>query len=258
MDLQLKDRIFVVGGAGDGFGKAITVALATEGAKVLAVSRTRSKLECLKRQFPGQIELISGDITTENVQSKIVHYVQDHGISGIVINAGGPPAGGFTGITMEQWDEAWKTVVRWKIALLTKLMPFMHKNKYGRIVVIESVSVKQPVDQLILSNALRPAMVGFAKTVAKEVAPDGITINVLAPGYHKTAAMERLFKKKSEMEGISPKEAEKLFEKEIPVGEMGRPEEMAGIALWLLSPLSRYVTGQTITHDGGIVQGIFG
>ena len=101
-------------------------------------------------------------------------------------------------------------------------------------------------------------MVGFAKTVAKEVAPDGITINVLAPGYHKTAAMERLFKKKSEMEGISPKEAEKLFEKEIPVGEMGRPEEMAGIALWLLSPLSRYVTGQTITHDGGIVQGIFG
>ena len=258
MDLQLKDRIFVVGGAGDGFGKAITVALATEGAKVLAVSRTRSKLERLKRQFPGQIEFISGDITTESIQSRILHYVQDHEISGIVINAGGPPAGGFSGITMEQWDEAWKTVVRWKIALLTKLMPFMRKNKYGRIVVIESVSVKQPVDQLILSNALRPAMVGFAKTVAKEVAPDGITINVLAPGYHKTAAMERLFKKKSEMEGISPKEAEKLFEKEIPVGEMGRPEEMAGIALWLLSPLSRYVTGQTITHDGGIVQGIFG
>jgi 3-oxoacyl-[acyl-carrier protein] reductase len=258
MDLQLKNRIFVVGGAGDGFGKAITVALAKEGAKVLAVSRTQKKLEQLKQQFPGQIEFIPGDITTEGVQSKIVHYVQSHRISGVLINAGGPPAGGFSDITMEQWDEAWKTVVRWKIALLSKLMPFMHKNNYGRIVIIESVSVKQPVDQLILSNALRPAMVGFAKTVAREVAPVGITINVLAPGYHRTAAMQRLFKKKSELESISPEEAEKQYEAEIPVGEMGRPEEMAGIALWLLSPLSRYVTGQTITHDGGIVQGIFG
>jgi 3-oxoacyl-[acyl-carrier protein] reductase len=258
MDLQLKDKVFIVGGAGDGFGKAVTLALAEEGASVLAVSRTQKKLEQLKQQFPGQIEFITGDITTEGVQDEMVRYAIKNSVSGVFVNAGGPPAGGHADVTMEQWDEAWRTVVRWKIALMNKLLPLMQEQKYGRVLFLESVSVKQPVNQLILSNTLRPAVVGHAKTIAREVASDGITVNVLAPGYHHTAAMERLFKKKSEIENISMQEAQKQFEAEIPVGEMGRPEEMTGIALWLLSPLSRYVTGQTITHDGGIVQGLFG
>ena len=258
MDFQLKDKVFIVGGAGDGFGKAVTIALAEEGANILAVSRTKNKLEKLKQRFPEQIDFISGDITTEEVQEKIVRYVMKSSVSGVFVNAGGPPAGGYEDVTMEQWDDAWKSVVRWKIMFMNKLLPLMRKQKYGRVVFLESVSVKQPVDQLVLSNALRPAVVGFAKTIAREVASDGITVNVLAPGYHSTAAMERLFKKKSEIEDVSVQEAKKQFEAEIPVGEMGRPEELSGIALWLLSPLSRYVTGQTITHDGGIVRGIFG
>ena len=137
-------------------------------------------------------------------------------------------------------------------------MPILVKNQYGRIVCIESVSVKQDVDNLILRNALRPAIVGFAKTVAQEVASKGVTINVLAPRFHKTAAIKRLILKKSELDNISIDEARSQFEAEIPVGDMGKPEEMASLALWLLSPLSRYVTGQTITHDGGTVKGFFG
>ena len=258
MDLHLKDKLFIVGGAGAGFGKAITLALAGEGAQILAVSRTQQKLEALRDMFPNQIDFMAGDIMSNAVQDEIVERVRSVGISGLVVNAGGPPAGGFQEISMDQWDEAWKSVVRWKVRLINKLMPVLVRNKYGRIVCIESVSVKQPVDNLILSNALRPAVVGFMKTVAREVASDGVTINVLAPGYHKTAAMERLFIKKSELENISVAEAKASFETEIPVGDMGTPEELAGIALWLLSPSSRYVTGQTITHDGGIVQGIFG
>lgn len=258
MDFQLKDKYFIIGGAGDGFGRAIAAALASEGALVLAVSRTEKKLEELKRNFPDQIEYISGDISTDEVQQKIIEKAKRHSVSGVVINAGGPPAGGYTEISMQQWDEAWQQVVRWKINLINQLMPLFIKKHYGRILCIESVSVKQPVENLILSNAMRPAVVGFAKSVAAEVASKGVTINVLAPGFHETGAIARLFTKKSELKHISVEEARLEFESEIPVGAIGKPEEFATIALWLLSPLSRYVTGQTITHDGGSVKGIFG
>lgn len=258
MNLKLKDKYFIVGGAGDGFGKAITLALAAEGARILAVSRTGEKLEYLKNDFPDQIEYIVGDISTDPVLKEIFEKIKNNVISGVVVNAGGPPAGGYTEVSMHQWDEAWHQVVRWKINLINELMPIFIGNSYGRILFIESVSVKQPIENLILSNAMRPAIVGFAKTVAQEVASKGITVNVLAPGMHQTGAIDRLFAKKSELKKISIKEARLEFEKEIPVGEMGTPEEFASIALWLLSPLSRYVTGQTITHDGGAVRGIFG
>lgn len=258
MNLKLKDKYFIVGGAGDGFGKAITIALANEGAQVLAVSCTEEKLVKLKDRFPDHVEYLSGDIATNTVQQKIIECAKNNNLSGAVINAGGPPAGGYTEISMQQWDDAWQQVVRWKIHLINKLMPMFIEKTYGRIVCIESVSVKQPVENLILSNAMRPAMVGYAKSVAAEVAAKGITINVLAPGFHKTGAIDRLFNKKSELKNISVEEARLEFESEIPVGEMGRPEEFASIAIWLLSPLSRYVTGQTITHDGGTVKGIFG
>jgi 3-oxoacyl-[acyl-carrier protein] reductase len=258
MNLQVKDQYFLVGGAGSGFGKAIALALATEGAHVLAVSRTEEKLAKLKNTFPSQIEYIVGDIMLDEIHHLILQNLSGIKLSGVLVNAGGPPAGKFDEISMEQWEQGWKTIIKWKIALIKRLLPLFEKNNYGRIVFLESVTVKQPVANLLLSNALRPAIVGFAKSLAQEVAAKGITVNVLAPGYHSTAAMERLFKKKSELDNISMEAAKQSFEKEIIVGEMGTPEEMAVLALWLLSPLSRFVTGQTFSHDGGIVKGIFG
>ena len=258
MDLKLKNSRFIVGGAGSGFGKAITEALSIEGAVVLAVSRTESKLLELKNHYPDNIQTLAGDIGKDEIQNQMLTWATENKLDGIVVNAGGPPAGGFDDIDMAQWDEAWQTVVRWKIALTRLLLPVFRTQNYGRIVFIESISVKQPVQNLILSNALRPAIVGFAKTLSREVAGKGITVNVLAPGYHSTAAMERLFKKKSELLNISVEAAKAAFEAELSVSPMGRPEEMANLALWLLSPLSRFVTGQTMTHDGGMVEGIFG
>lgn len=258
MDLKIKDRNFIVGGAGSGFGKAITKSLAEEGARVLAVTRTGSKLQEMQKQFPQNIQLLEGDITTEEIQEKIVDWTKGKKLSGVLINAGGPPAGGFFDIDTTTWEEAWRVVVKWKIALTKKLIPLFLKENYGRLVFIESISVKQPVQNLILSNALRPAIVGFAKTLSQEVAVNGITVNVLAPGMHATPALERLFVKKSEVEKITYEEAKLSFERDIPVGKMAEADEMASLALWLLSPLSRYVTGQTITHDGGAVKGIFG
>lgn len=257
MNLQIKDQYFLVGGAGSGFGKAVTLVLAGEGAKVLAVSRTAEKLEKLKLEFPGQIDILSADLLLNETHQHIADYYKDKTLSGIFVNAGGPPAGGAFEVSMEQWDTAWKSVVRWKIMLVQRLIPLMEKNKYGRILFLEGSTVKQPVPNLILSNTLRPAVVGYAKTLSQEVAPKGITVNVMAPGYHATAAMNRLFKKKSELTGITEEEAKEAFTKEIPVGTLGDPDDLASLSAWLLSPLSRYVTGQTITHSGGLVKGIF-
>lgn len=258
MDLKIKGKYFVVGGAGAGFGRAISEELAKEGANILAVSRTEEKLISLKKDYPENIEYLCSDITSERTQQEILKWAEGKYLSGVLINAGGPPAGGFFEIEMDQWDQAWQTVVRWKIALTQKLIPLFLKQKYGRLLYIESVTLKQPIENLILSNALRPAVLGFVKTLSQEVAAKGITANLLAPGSHATAALHRLFVKKSELEGITVQEAKKQWEKSIPVGKMAGADEMAAIALYLLSPLSRYMTGQTITHDGGTVKGIFG
>lgn len=120
------------------------------------------------------------------------------------------------------------------------------------------MSVKQPVENLVLSNSLRLSVVGFVKTLSQEIADRGITLNILAPGYHDTQAMQRLFVKKSQVQNISVEEAGKQFEDEIKMGKMGNPDEFASLAIWLLSPHSRYITGQTISVDGGLIKSVFG
>ena len=258
MDLDIENKNFIVCGAGAGFGRAIAEQLAENGANVYAVSRTKEKLVELIDKYGSNITILTGDIMVDEVQDKVLGLLTGRTISGVVINAAGPPAGSAQEIKLSQWDEAWTNIVRWKISFAKKLLPILKSQQYGRLIFIESVSVKEPVPNLVLSNSLRPAIVGFVSTLSREVAAEGITLNILAPGYHSTAAMERLFSKKAELQNISIEEARKSFESEIPVGSMGTPEEMAGLACWLLSPHSRYVTGQTITHDGGLVRSIFG
>jgi len=170
----------------------------------------------------------------------------------------GQPAKSFLETDIDDWDGGWHSLVRWKLMITMRFLPLFRKQQYGRLLFIESVSVKQRVENLALSNSLRLAVVGFAKTLSGEVAKENITVNVMAPGYHNTAAMQRLFQKMSSSQGITLSEAKDHFEKLIPVGRMGEAQEFAGLAAWLLSPLAAYVTGQTISHDGGSVMGTFG
>lgn len=259
MDLKIKDKYFVITGAGSGFGRAVAEALLSEGAHVLAVARSGDVLAQFISNAPfGKLEIVQGDVTQSSTIEKIVDWSANKGISGILINAGGPPAGGALETSEDQWDKAYELVLRWKVLLAQQVAALMIKQSYGRILFIESISVKQPVDNLVLSNAFRPAVVGFAKTLALETASKGITVNVLAPGYHNTPAMQRLYGKKSDTLGITIEQAKMQFIQQIPVGSMAGPEAMASLALWLLSPLSYYVTGQTISHDGGINKSIFG
>ncbi|MBT8230087.1 MAG: SDR family oxidoreductase, partial [Bacteroidia bacterium] len=215
------------------------------------------KLKDLQANFPDQIEILPGDITTDATISKLILLIGKRDLSGIVVNAGGPPAKSFARTSISDWDKAYETLLRWKVKLTKEILPLFQKNNYGRVVYIESSSVKQPIDNLILSTSLRLSVVGFVKSLSQEIAAEGINLNILAPGYHATPAMERLFINKSAQLGITPEEAKVQFEQEILVGRMGNPGDLASLACWLLSPLSGYITGQTISIDGGLIKSTF-
>lgn len=257
MDLKIENKLFVVTGATSGFGKAIATALINEKAKVIINARGEEKLLEFKKAHPENIEVIVGDITTDAIISKLRILIGDRQLSGIVINAGGPPAKSFIKTNITDWDDAYERILRWKVKITKELLPVFQKFNYGRMLYIESASVKQPIDNLILSTSLRLAVVGFVKTLSREIGSEGITMNIIAPGYHATPAMDRLFVNKSENMGITPSEAKTEFEKEILGGKMGDPKDLASLATWLLSDYSKYITGQTITIDGGLVKSVF-
>ncbi|MGB4205868.1 MAG: SDR family oxidoreductase [Bacteroidales bacterium] len=258
MDLHIKNQFFIVCGAGSGLGKAVAERLAGEDARVLAIARKEETLIKLQQTYPDNIEILPGDLFQPEFIPVLLKILNGRIPDGLLINAGGPPAKSFAETTLQDWDEAYRTILRWKADLLNQLLPGFLAKGYGRILFIESVSVKQPVENLILSNSLRMAVVGMAKTLANEIGSKGITLNVLAPGYHDTAAMQRLFVKKSETLNISVSEARKQFEAELMLGAMGNPHDFAMLAAWLLSPHAGYITGQTFSVDGGLVKFVFG
>jgi 3-oxoacyl-[acyl-carrier protein] reductase len=258
MDLGIKDKLFIVTGATSGLGNGVAKALLKENAKNIAVARNKDDLKNFAKQFPGQIETLQGDVTKMETIQKIVKQLDNRMLDGILVNAGGPPAKSFLETNLSDWDTAYNTLLRWKVDLIKVLLPKFQSQKYGRIVFIESMSVKQPVANLVLSNSLRLAVVGFVKTLSQEVAKDGITLNILAPGFHDTAAAQRLFVKRSEIENISAEAARQKHESDIPIGRMGDTLEFGMLAAWLLSPPSAYITGQTISVDGGAIKGTMG
>jgi len=254
MDLKIKDQLFIVGGATSGFGKAIAEALLQEGACIIAVARGEEKLKLLQASSPRHVEILAGDISDNGVMKELVNKVGERQLHGMVINAGGPPAKTVLETTLEDWDAAYKNILRWKVAITQAFVPAMMKQKYGRILYIESASVKQPLENLVLSNSLRVAVVGMVKTLSQEIAKSGVTLNVLGPGSHNTPAINRIYQKKSEQTGLPFEEVKQTAITQIPVGALGEAADFASLALWLLSPMSRYITGETITVDGGSVK----
>ncbi len=257
MNLSVDNQLFVVGGATSGFGGAIAKTLAEEGAQVIAIARTAAKLNAIKKAYKGQIETIAGDITQPKTIDKIIETIGDRLLSGALINAGGPPANPAMEASLDQWDTAYRSVLRWKVALTKRLLPKFIEQNYGRLVYIESVSVKQPIANLVLSNSIRMAVVGFVKTLSSEVVQHGITLNILGPGYHETPAVDRIFNKRAEQVGSSPEIVRQQFIDSLKIGKMGDPADLAALAVWLLSPASRYITGQTIIVDGGFMSGVY-
>ena len=257
MDLQIKDRLFVVTGASSGFGKAISLSLHREGARVISVARGQEKLDLLAAEGPG-IDTFSLDVTLENAADQLLEKIEKQELTGIVINAGGPPAKAFLETKTGDWDEAYRNILRWKVVMTRSVLPLFRKQNYGRFLYIESISTKQPVPNLVLSTSFRLAVTGFVKTLSNEIGGTGITANILGPGYHMTPALERVIRKETEVGGISFEEAREQMVGNVPAGRIGDPEDLASLAIWMLSPWSSYITEQTITVDGGAVKGIMG
>ncbi|MEO0469111.1 MAG: SDR family oxidoreductase [Bacteroidota bacterium] len=258
MNLEIKDQLFLVGGASGGLGRAIAETLLAEGAKVLAVSRSEDKLQAFQTSYPDQLEYLAADLTQSESLPLLLDAIGDRLLSGAVINAGGPPAMPVMQTTLPDWDEAYRTVVRWKIALTQALVPKMIEKGYGRMLYIESVTVKQPKENLVLSNSMRMAVVGYVKTLSQEIANTGVTLNILGPSFHATERLDNLVRKNSELKGISEAEVRASIIQQAKVGFIGRPDDFASLAVWFLSPVSRYITGQTISVDGGNVLGSMG
>lgn len=258
MDLKINDKSFLICGASGGFGNAIAHALLDEGARVITIARSEDNLEKLAMQYPGKVKTVTGDLRDDEIIDRVYEKLGDERLDGILLNAGGPPAKSFLETDINDWDDAYQLVLRWKINFIKAFLPRLIYQHFGRILLIESVSVKQPVENLVLSNALRMAVVGTIKTLSQEVAGKGVTMNILAPGYHDTNALKRVIRKRAEVRGITYDEAKKSFAAEVDVKRIGTAEEFASLALWLLSPLSGYITGQTISVDGGRVKGAFG
>jgi len=258
MDLNIENKYFLVCGAASGFGKAIAEALIQEGAHVIITARRQAELDTIAQLAPDRVQVIVADLFKEEDQDRLLNQIDLKQLSGAVINAGGPPAKSFLETEMEDWDQAYIGLVKWKVRMTKKILPALIANKYGRLVFIESKSVKQPVENLVLSNAMRLAVVGFVKTLSQEVAHHGITMNIMAPGYHDTPAMGRIFEKKARVKNISVAEARKEIESEIAMGKMGDPKDFAQLALLLLSPSSNFINGQTLSVEGGLIKGLFG
>lgn len=258
MNLQLDNQRFIICGASSGFGEAVARQLLIEGAEVVLVARRGDMLRKKFEHFKSKIDIIQGSLIYDDTLNQIEKAANSGEFHGILFNAGGPPTGTPLQTDMNDWDSAWQLVMRWKIDLALRLAPILKEKEYGRMLFIESQSVKQPLPSLVLSNSFRAGVVGFAKSLALEVAKKGVTVNVIAPGAHETPAIDRVINNNSSVQGVSYDEAKKELEKNIPVGRMGKAEELASLAAWLMSTHSGYITGQTISHEGGVIQGIFG
>jgi 3-oxoacyl-[acyl-carrier protein] reductase len=232
--------------------------LLQEGAHVVVVARRGDLLREVYESYRDRTQIVEGSLIYSDTLDEIEKVIESGELHGVVLNAGGPPTGTPLETDMKDWDSAWQLVMRWKIDLVLRIAPTLVENNYGRILFVESKSVKQPLPLLTLSNSFRAGVVGFAKTLSSEVAPNGVTVNVMAPGAHDTPAIERVIEKSKGQKGISYDEARNQMIKNIPVQRMGTAEEFASLAAWLLSEHSGYVTGQTISHDGGAISGLFG
>lgn len=257
MNLGLKDRLFIVCGATSGFGLAITRALVSERARVIAIARNRVKLDELASEHGAYLETLQADLTQSGTINLLENIIGNRTPDGILVNASGPPAKPFVETTMDDWDQAYHQLLRWKVELTRGLLPVFQNRRYGRFLYIESAAIKQPIENLVLSTSLRLSVAGFVKTISLEIADQGITFNLLAPGYHDTAAMDRIVHKKSTSEGIPLNEAKNRIIQGIPMKRTGDTSDFASLALWLLSPRSSYVTGQTFVIDGGLVKSVY-
>ena len=262
MDLGLRGKVALVAASSKGLGRAVASELAAEGASLVMCARGEAALEAARREIVDETGAdaiaVAADVATnegvEHVTQAALHRFGHVDI--LVINAGGPPAGPFEKFDWDAWERAVNLTLRSAVELTRAVLPGMRERRWGRIINVTSIAVKQPVDNLVLSNSVRSAVTGFARTLANEVATDGITVNCILPGYTRTERVEELADANAAKEGVTRRDVLARFEREIPMRRLGEPEEFAALAAFLASERASYITGQSIVVDGGWIRGL--
>lgn len=261
MNLGLSDKVVIVTAASRGLGKATALQFAREGAHVAVNARDAGRLAAAAAEcetLSGKAALaVAGDVTRQEDVARIVGETLDRfgRIDVLVTNAGGPPAGLFTGLSVEQWEAACQLTLLSAVRLIQAVVPTMQAQQSGSIVSINSMTVKQPIPGLTLSNAIRDAVHGLVKTLSQELAADGIRVNSVLPGWTRTERVDEILAFRAANGGLSEAEVEASITRDIPLGRLGRAEELANAVVFVASPAAGYITGVALQVDGGMIRG---
>ena len=262
MDLELTGKVALVMAASSGLGRAVATELAREGASVMISSRDEDALAKtateIAQETGTKVHYRAADLTrAEDIQALFSHTAERFGgVDALVNNTGGPSAGTFGDFGDEDWQRGFELILLSLIRCVRGALPLMRERGGGRIVNIASSSIKEPIQNLILSNTFRAGLVGLAKSLAIELAADGILVNTLGPGRISTERSASIDTLQAQTRGVSVEEVQSQVEAQIPLGRYGAPEELARVAAFLASPANGYVTGQAILVDGGMVKAL--
>lgn len=261
MDLGIAGKRALVLGASRGLGRAVATSLAAEGCHVLVGARDGQKLAALARELSIAHGIDATPLTIDMADAEAVAALagrieNELELDILINNTGGPPASGPLGVSEDVWQSAAQSLIFSVIRLTEAAVKGMRERRWGRILTIASSGVEQPIEHLAISNTLRPAIVGFSKSLATEVAAEGVTVNVLLPGRIYTDRTRTMNVARAERLGVSFDEALARSATQIPAGRLGRPEEFAAVATFLVSEAASYVTGHRMRVDGGLIRSI--
>ena len=262
MDLGLQGKVALVAAASQGMGRAAAMCLAREGAKVAICARNQGPLdaasEAIRKETNADVLAFRADVSKATDIRAFVDAAAAAwgGIDRLVVNAGGPPTGRLETLTEEQWAQAYELTFQSAVRLIRACVPSMKSRGGGAVVAITSISVKQPIENLLLSNAMRAAVVGLVRTLARELAADRIRVNAVAPGWIATDRLMELMRVRAERESRKLESVVEEGLREVPLGRFGEPQEVADMIAFLLSERAAYMTGNVIQIDGGLYRGL--
>jgi 3-oxoacyl-[acyl-carrier protein] reductase len=266
MELGLRGRVAIVCAASQGLGKAAAIGLAREGASVVICSRNRRVLaqaaEDIREQSggpPAEIVPVVADLTKpRQITALVARTVKRFGrIDILVANAGGPPVATFPALDDRKWEEGVALTLMSAIRCIRAVLPHMQKRQWGRIITITSIAARQPINDLVISSTLRPGLHGLTRVLANQYGKEGILINAVAPGFMLTGRMKEIGAARAAGQHSSPEEYFAQQSRDVPLQRYGNPEELANAIVFLASEKASYITGATLSVDGGLMKGVF-
>lgn len=263
MDLGIKNKIALVTASSQGLGKAAALSLAKEGVKIAICSRDEKAINATAKEISKEtgaiVFPIAADVSkNDDIERLIESVIKEFGTVHILVNnAGGPPTGKITTMTDADWERGYNLTLMSMIRLTRAVLPMMEQQQWGRVVTIVSLVAKQPVDELLVSSTLRPGILGISKVLANQYGKFGITVNTICPGYVLTKRQEELSRSRSAEKNMTMEEYLAENAKNIPVGRLGKPEEIGDVIAFLASVKASFINGINLLVDGGQVKGIY-